>query len=150
MDLDTSCTKISQPQNWLYSRRFVINLKRKVREKAVHRADLDTSGLQHVKTLREFDDYFTGPVHGFRNAADYYAQCSSLKFVTRINRPTLIVNAQNDPFLSPECFPEDLLTTHSFVRLLMPRFGGHVGFTSFGTNGLYWSEQQAIAFLAHD
>jgi len=148
MDLHTSCVKISEPSNWIYSQRFLRSLRKKVLEKAKVIRELDASGLKKVRTLHEFDDLFTGPIHGFYDALDYYTQSSSLKLVTRINIPTLIVNAKNDPFLSPECYPVDLLKNHPFVTFESPEFGGHVGFSQFSKNGLYWSEERALEFIS--
>ncbi len=108
---------------------------------------LDARSLDKIKTLREFDDHFTGPIHGFKDALDYYHQCSAVRFVTHINIPTLVINAANDPFLSPECYPHALLKDHAHVTFESPAFGGHVGFALFNKNGLYWSEQRALDFL---
>lgn len=148
MDLHTSCLKISEPANWIYSRRFLRSLRKKVLEKSKVMQELDISGLKTVRTLHEFDDFFTGPIHGFKNALDYYTQSSSLKFVTDITLPTLIVNAKNDPFLSRECYPDTLLKGHPFVTFETPEHGGHVGFSQFSKNGLYWSEERALDFLS--
>jgi predicted alpha/beta-fold hydrolase len=148
MDLHTSCVKISQPSNWVYSRRFLRSLRKKVLAKSKVMRELDASEVKKARTLHEFDDIFTGPIHGFKNAIDYYTQSSSIKVVTSITIPTLIVNAQNDPFLSPECYPEDLLKDHSFVTFESPEHGGHVGFAQFTKNGLYWSEERALEFLS--
>ena len=148
MDLHTSCIKISQPSNWIYSRRFLRSLRKKVLDKSKIMRELDAAGLKKARTLHEFDDIFTGPIHGFKNAIDYYTQSSSIKVVSNINTPTLIVNAKNDPFLSPECYPEDLLKNHPFVTFESPEHGGHVGFAQFTKNGLYWSEERALKFLS--
>ncbi len=150
MDLGASCDTISKPENFLYSRRFLKSLAEKVERKATVRKDIDPAPLSNIKTLREFDDAYTAPLHGFKNAADYYHQCSSIHFVNRILIPTLIVNAENDPFLSKECYPIDLLKNHASVILEVPAHGGHVGFAQFGQNGLYWSEQRTLQFLKYD
>jgi uncharacterized protein len=147
MDLYTGCLQISQRENWLYSKRFLKSLRKKVLQKAAQKKELDVRGLEKIKTLMEFDDFLTGPIHGFKDARDYYEQCSSIRFVNDIQIPSLIVNAWNDPFLSPECYPINLLSGHAFVQLEIPERGGHVGFTQFNKNGLYWSEQRAIGFL---
>lgn len=149
LDLHTSCIKISQPSNWVYSRRFLRSLRKKILDKAAVMRELDASGIKKARTLHEFDDLFTGPIHGFKNALDYYTQSSSLNVVTTINIPTLIVNAKNDPFLSPECYPEMLLRNHPFVTFESPAHGGHVGFAQFTKNGLYWSEERTLEFLSH-
>jgi uncharacterized protein len=150
MNLYTSCLKISARENWIYSQRFLKSLRRKVIEKARVRNDLDIKHISKIKTLLEFDDFFTGPIHGFKNAIDYYEQSSSIHFVQQIDIPTLIVNAKNDPFLSRACYPENELNCHSNVIFESPGRGGHVGFTQFHENGLYWSEQRALHFLNHD
>ena len=96
----------------------------------------------------DFDDNYTAPLHVFRDANDYYQQCSSIGFVAKIQIPTLIINTLNDPFLSEECFPAALLDDHPFVKLEVLARGGHVGFAQFNKNGLYWSEQRALEFLS--
>ncbi len=148
LDLHTSSLTLAQPSNWIYTQRFLSSLKEKVQRKASVMSGLDTRSLEKMKTLRQFDDHFTAPLHGFKNALDYYYQCSSLRVVNSIQVPTCIINALNDPFLSKECYPN--LTGHPKVSVRYPQQGGHVGFTEFGTNGLYWSERQALAFLLHD
>ena len=148
MDLKTSCEKISKPRNRIYSNRFLKSLKEKILVKSRDRKELDTSKLSRIKTLTEFDDCYTAPLHGFKDANDYYKQCSSIGFVQNIKTPTLIINTLNDPFLSQECFPTQLLEDHAFVKLQILSRGGHVGFTQFNKNGLYWSEQRALEFLS--
>lgn len=148
MHLKTSCEKISRPLNRLYSNRFLKSLKTKILIKARHRKELDTSMLPKIRTLIDFDDCYTAPLHGFSDAVDYYEQCSSLRFVNDIQIPTLVINTLNDPFLSPECFPVALLEKHPFVQLQILSRGGHVGFAQFNKNGLYWSEQRALEFFS--
>ena len=147
MDLRASCEKISQPSNWIYSNRFLKSLKNKVVAKAALRKEIDVSGIEKIKTLSQFDNRFTAPIHGFKDALDYYNQCSSVRFVKDIRIPTLILNAENDPFLSKECFPSDLLKDHVNVQLEILTRGGHVGFAQFNKNGLYFSEQRALDFI---
>lgn len=150
MDLKTSCDKITRPGNWVYSFRFLRSLKKKIVIKSSLMQGLDIAGIDRIKTLQEFDDRYTAPLHGFGGALEYYKKCSSIGFIHDIRIPTLIVNTENDPFLSPECFPSMTLKNHSFVNLeILPR-GGHVGFAQFNKNGLYWSEQRALQFLTHD
>ncbi|HLZ15854.1 MAG TPA: hypothetical protein VKQ08_02395, partial [Cyclobacteriaceae bacterium] len=144
-DLHASSIQISRPSNWIYSRRFLKSLKNKVRAKAKLVSGLSIEGLDCITTLEEFDNRYTGPLHGYKNALEYYRQCSAIGFLQHIAVPTLIVNAQNDPFLSKECFPSEI--NNSFIRFEKPGRGGHVGFTQFQGNGLYWSEQQALDFV---
>lgn len=147
LDLHSSCIQISRPSNRIYSERFLKSLKKKIITKAVFRKELDIKGIDAIASLIEFDDHFTAPIHGFKNAVDYYTQSSSLQFLTRITIPTLIINAQNDPFLSKDCYPTATLHDRPFVRFESPAYGGHVGFAQFNKNGLYWSEERAMEFI---
>ncbi len=147
MDLYGSCLKISESANRIYSRRFLKSLKNKVICKAQHKPEIDVLGIDKIRNLFSFDNRYTAPLHGFNDAIHYYRECSSVRYVSAITIPTLIVNAQNDPFLSSECSPSNLLKNHPFVNLQAPSRGGHVGFTLFNGNGLYWSEKQAFEFI---
>lgn len=147
LDLYTSCQTISKPANRLYALKFLHSLKKKIRRKANLYKELDTRHLNKIKTLKEFDDNYTAPLHGFNNAIHYYETCSSIRFLENIKVPTRIINARNDPFLSPECFPVEKLRNHPSVQLLCPERGGHVGFAQFNANDVYWSEVQAVEFF---
>lgn len=145
MDLHTSCQRISLSQNAIYSQRFLRSLKRKILRKSRLMQGLDISHLEGLRTLIDFDERYTAPIHGFNNALHYYESCSALRFLDNIRTPSLVVNARNDPFLSEACFP--ILTEHSFLTLETPGQGGHAGFTQFSKNGLYWSEERAVRFI---
>jgi hypothetical protein len=151
LHLSSSCKKISSRSNFLYAKRFLTSLRKKIEIKATFRSDLDLQPLSKIKTLLDFDNHYTAPLHGFKHAEEYYEHCSSLYFAPRIQIPTLIVNALNDPFLSPECFPVAEFKNQAHVIFENPARGGHVGFAQFSQNGLYWSEQRALAFIQqHD
>lgn len=146
LNLHSSCLEISKPSNWVYNRRFLTSLKDKVMMKAKIKSEINVRPLASIKSLFEFDDHYTAPIHGFKNAIDYYEQCSSIRFIESIGRPTLIVNALNDPFLSKDCYP-DHLNDHPYLKVEYPKHGGHVGFALFNQNGLYWSELRALQFI---
>jgi hypothetical protein len=145
LDLYGSSRQISAPSNWIYARRFLKSLKNKIRTKAKLMTGLDVTLLEKINSLEQFDDYYTGPLHGYKSASDYYQQCSAIRFLNTIDVPTLIINAKNDPFLSKECFPQNI--ENAFVQWEVPMRGGHVGFSRFSKNGLYWSEQKALDFI---
>lgn len=147
LDLYGSCVKISKPANRIYSNRFLKSLKEKIIRKSSTIAGLELKGIEKINTLLHFDDQYTAPLHGFQNAIDYYTKCSSIHFLDTISIPALIVNAQNDPFLSERCYPVTQFKNHTFVEIENPQHGGHVGFAQFNKNGLYWSEERAISFL---
>ena len=149
LNLYTSVLKISEPSNVLYAGRFLTSLKKKVTEKKKIFPELDTQGIEKIKTLQQFDDRYTAPLHGFPTALEYYERCSSIHFLKTITTPVLIVNALNDPFLSKDCFPGEQFRNHSAVQIEHPPYGGHVGFSQFRKNGLYWSDERALQFFLH-
>lgn len=149
LHLTSASRRLEAWDSQIYNKRFNRTLKRKVFEKAaIMPGAIHTEGLQKVRTLREFDNLFTARLHGFRDAEDYYQQSSSLQYLDRIAIPTLIVNARNDPFLSRECFPEELARQLPNVWMEFPTQGGHCGFAPAGRNKeVYWSEERALRFL---
>jgi len=146
LNLYTSCMEISKRSNWVYNKRFLNSLKKKVVNKSKVFSEIHTSGISSINSLLAFDNQYTAPIHGFKDAIDYYEQCSSIRFIDSIERPTLIVNAWNDPFLSKDCFPAHL-DNHRYLKFEFPQRGGHVGFALFNQNGLYWSELRALQFI---
>jgi predicted alpha/beta-fold hydrolase len=109
----------------------------------------DLSKLSTVRTVREFDEHFTAPAHGFADANDYYQQSSSIHMIGRIRIPTLIIHAQDDPFIpfAPLATAELLGNPH--ILLLDPLKGGHVAFISSDRNGdedRFWAENRAVEF----
>lgn len=151
LHLASSSQKISSKQNILYSKRFLRTLKEKVlRKSKTHPKEISIRKLNQVKTLTDFDNCFTGPLHGFLDAQDYYKKNSSLYFLDQIKVPTLILNAQNDPFLTKKCFPVTLAKTLEHVYFEFPKHGGHVGFASKNSNLPYYSESRAVEFIRSD
>jgi len=147
VDLSKSAQKISSRSNWLYDKRFRVSLEEKIREKHKYFPDqIDLNYLSKIKTLRDFDDYYTGPLHGFDGAEDYYTKCSSKQFLENIKIPTLLITAMDDPFLPPESYPFDIAADDNKFYFMAPKFGGHVGFTTFGTN-YYWNENKTLLFI---
>ncbi len=149
LDLLGCADELERPGNFVYRWRFLSHLWQKVRTKAaMHPGEIDTEAFRRIRTLRDFDDYYTAPIHGFDGANDYYRRCSSKAVLPDIARPTLILNAQDDPFLSATCYPVDIARRHPLIELITPRFGGHVGFVQRDGRGHYWSEEIAALFLS--
>lgn len=147
LDLAAGGREISKPHNWMYSKRFLRNLKIKIRIKHQQFPEIiKLNGLNEVNNLRDFDDIYTGPIHGFAGADDYYYQCSAIRFLAGINIPSLIVNAKNDPFLPDECYPYKLIEQCPDIIFETPDHGGHVGFVELNSQGYYWSDKRALAF----
>ena len=148
LNLGDSCDKISMPENRMYARRFLRSLKFKILAKSKFFPDqINLGPLSAIQDIRTFDHVYTGPMHGFDSAEDYYAKCSSIHFLEQINQEVLIINARNDPFLSESCFPEQLGERLKNVYMEFPEHGGHVGFRMGGWKGMYWSEFRAFEFI---
>lgn len=147
LDLDAGADNLSSRKCFLYERRFLKHLKSKIRRKAaIMPGKLETTQIPKVKTIRDFDEYFTAPMNGFAGATEYYQKCSSKYFLDGIRIPTLIVNALNDPILTPESLDHQLTKDLDHVFLETISVGGHVGFARFAKDGLYWSEKRALKF----
>jgi uncharacterized protein len=146
-DLAASARRLDQPVNRIYTWRFLRTLKAKALEKARrYPGTIDLPKLAAARTLKAFDDLFTAPVHGFRDAEDYWRSCSALNFLDRIQVPTLVINALNDPFLDGPCFPYAATRRNPMLFLETPRSGGHVGFMPRIWNDLFWHEARIVRF----
>ncbi|UOQ55102.1 YheT family hydrolase [Hymenobacter cellulosivorans] len=147
-DLKSSSYQISKPENRIYLARFLRSLRAKMRQKAeLLPGQIDVANLELLRDFPQFDDRFTAPMHGFKSADDYYEQSSSGRYLAAIAIPTLLVNAENDPFLAPSCFPRETAAASEFVFLETPPEGGHVGFAEGKPDGEYYSERRAVEFL---
>ena len=148
LHLSSSSRKLARRENRIYTHRFLQTLIKKVTEKsALYPHDITAGMLANIKSLKDFDDVITGPLHGFKDAEDYYEQNSSLYFLEKIRIPVLVVNAQNDPFLTKECIPYQLAESLDFVYLEAPKSGGHCGFYPKNYQGVIWSEKRAAEWF---
>ncbi len=148
VDLAGSATQLAAPHNRIYMMHFLKTLREKIRAKReLLPSTLPFERLNRIRTFHEFDEAFTAPIHGFSGAADYYARSSAQAYWDGIKIPTLLVNARNDPFLSPSCFPTEAAAAHPHLFLETPRSGGHCGFIPQNRQGECWSESRALTFL---
>jgi uncharacterized protein len=148
-DLAATADVLAQGFNRVYTRHFLATLKAKTLLKwQRYQALCDIKRLRAARTLREFDDAVTAPLHGFNGAADYYARASSKPFLSEIALPTLLISARNDPFLPPQCLPTPQEVS-SYVELDTPDTGGHVGFVSGRFPGnINWLTNRVLHFFA--
>ncbi|MAP55787.1 alpha/beta fold hydrolase [Altibacter sp.] len=147
LSLEGSLESLSRFYNWVYRTSFLYNLKKKYKAKMLQFPEkMTVSELKKIRSLLDFDNLYTAPAHGFEDAQDYYRQNSSLQFLPKISLPVLILNAKNDTFLSPDCYPKAIASNSSNIYLETPEHGGHVGFHQ--TNDTYYSEKRALQFLA--
>ncbi len=112
----------------VYTRMFMRTMKRKAFVKLrQHPGLFDAAAMKRARDLRDFDEIFTGPLHGFAGADDYYARSSAKPQLARIRIPALVLNARNDPFLPGAALP-GVHEVGAHVTLWQPAHGGHVGF----------------------
>lgn len=143
-----SCSeKLKIGFNRVYLNVFTRKLKVKFREKATQFPDLvDVSKIPTIRTFDEVDEYFTAPLHGFRNREDYYEKASPDYVIDKIKTPVLVVNAWNDPFLGEECYPVEFAKKHPYVYLEIPKYGGHCAFPMRNSN-YSWTDLRAYEFF---
>jgi len=144
--LHSSLVQLLQPKNYLYAKRFKYHLKAKMKEKQqLFPSKISDEDINNVKTLKDFDDIYTSRAHGFKDAMDYYKQCSSLQFLSKIAVPALIINAKNDSFLGPECYPYKVADKNNSLYLEVTNSGGHVGF--YDKQNITYTEKRIIKFF---
>jgi predicted alpha/beta-fold hydrolase len=151
-DLGLGSRQIERGFARVYTTHFLRTLRRKALAKLSESPGLfDEDRLREVRTLWDFDDVVTAPVHGFRDAADYYARSSARQYLAAIQRPTLLVSARDDPFL-PRQVLDDVELMARDNRFLSVRFsdhGGHVGFVTgqWPWRARYHAEESVVDFL---
>jgi predicted alpha/beta-fold hydrolase len=132
----------------VYQQRFLRTLKAKALVKAARfPGSLDARRIRAARSLRDFDDCVTAPLHGFADAADYYARCSTAGQVERIEVPTLLISAEDDPIAPARTLPERVEASRH-LHVLRARHGGHVGFAAGRPWApRWWAEEKAVAWL---
>lgn len=132
-----------------YARRFLLTLKPRALAKLRHYPDIiDARRVKSARTLYEFDDAVTAPLHGFRDVDDYWKRASAKPWLWRVRVPTLIINSLNDPFVPAEALPGPAQVSR-YVTLEYPDEGGHAGFVSGAFPGnLQWLPRRLLAFFA--
>jgi predicted alpha/beta-fold hydrolase len=149
LDLAAASRNLASGFNRIYTKNFLNTLiPRALAKDQRFPGIIDVPRLKAARTLADFDDAVIAPVHGFANANDYYAKCSSRSLLSLIRVPTLVLNAANDPFLPVSALPS-AGDVSSAVELEIPSHGGHVGFVSDGLPGnIAWLPQRLLAHFA--
>jgi predicted alpha/beta-fold hydrolase len=148
IDLMATGDALARGFNLVYTHAFLSTLKRKSLAKLQFHPQLyDAARVRRARTLREFDDLVTAPLHGFRDTDDYWMRASAKPWLACIAVPTLLLNARNDPFLTEESLP-DAHAVSTAVTLELPQEGGHVGFVSGPFPGnLSWLPGRILEFF---
>jgi predicted alpha/beta-fold hydrolase len=152
-DLERSCRHISRGFSKVYDRHFLRTLREKaIMKLAAHPRLFDPARLERARSIYDFDDAVTAPVHGFADAHDYYSRSSSLGFIGRIRLPTLLLSAVDDPFLPPAVLDEvrAAAARNPHLSLEFTPHGGHVGFVGgkWPWRPEYYAERRVCDFLA--
>jgi predicted alpha/beta-fold hydrolase len=149
LDLMGAGDALGRGFNLFYSRMFLSTMKKKTLAKLARFPHMvDRGAMLASGTLRDFDNIVTAPLHGYRDTDDYWTRASAKPGLSDIAVPTLVLNAQNDPFLPARYLPAADAVSNQ-VTLELPREGGHVGFASGPYPGhLDWLPQRILAFLS--
>ena len=131
-----------------YVKGFLRTLKKKALRPDVA-ARIDVGAVQRSRTFWEFDDAATAPLHGFRDAGDYYARSSSVHYVAHITTPALALNAEDDPFVPSSVLPRVQAAASPALDFRTTRTGGHCGFIGGGAPWRceYWAEEFVVQWL---
>jgi predicted alpha/beta-fold hydrolase len=150
VELEACVRALERRENVLYQWNFVRNLKGRMRRKVrCWPGRFNLGALGTIRTVRAFDDAYTAPFWGFRDASDYYHRASALRVADRIRTPALVIVAEDDPFVPTTPFHEPALARNPHVRLEVTRHGGHCAFVGDATgpeDDGYWAERAIVAF----
>ncbi|HUF26674.1 MAG TPA: hydrolase [Gemmatimonadaceae bacterium] len=152
-DLARSAAHIDRGFARVYQAHFLRSLRRKALAKAALFPELvPRERIAGARTIRDFDDAVTAPIHGFLDAEDYYTRSSAIRWIGRIRVPTLLLSAVDDPFLPAAVLDEvrGIARTNPLLQIDFPVHGGHVGFVagSLPWRPIYWAERRVGEFLS--
>ena len=150
VDLAASSEQIHRRRNWIYHRTFLQSLKKRIQlKKKLYPQVYDLTRLREVRTVREFDEEFVARASGFTDADDYYDRASSIRVANGIRVPTLIIHAEDDPFIPFEPLRDGVFSHNPYILLIATPKGGHVAFISRGESGAdrFWAENRAVEFF---
>ena len=132
----------------LYTESFLRTMKPKVAAKAhLYDGRVDLAAVERARTFREYDRLVTAPTFGFADERDYWARASSRPYLAKIRRPTLLVNAVNDPFIPASALPRAEVAQSPWLEAAFVSEGGHAGFLEGPWGRRSWAERHALAFL---
>lgn len=147
----TVCARaLEMPRNWIYHRHFLTELKARLRRKAaLLPGKWDLAGLDAIERISDFDDRYTASDGGYQSGADYYDRAGARHVIASIAVPTLIITAQDDPFIPYSMFTAPSIERHPLIQLVAPRHGGHCGFFQRNRKGedAFWAENRIVDFL---
>ncbi len=150
MEIAECVRALELPGNWIYQWNFVKDLKRRMRRKNRFRPGrFDLTKLKQIRTVRDFDEAYTAPYFGFSDAEDYYHRASAARVIDRVRVPSLIITAEDDPFVPTAPFRDSRVTGNPHITLHLCEHGGHCGFVGpkVGLDDGYWAETRIVDFV---
>jgi hypothetical protein len=150
LDLMAAGAALERGFSILYAKHFLVTMKARAAAKhARFPGSFDLARMRRARTLREFDDVVTAPLHGFRDTDDYWTRASAKPVLPRIAVPALVLNARDDPFLPEAALPRPGEVSAA-VTVEFPERGGHVGFVSGPFPGhIGWLPDRLLHFFDH-
>ena len=145
--LNNVAVKLENGFSRIYQWHLVRKLKRTISQKAKNvKLEIDISKARTARTFREYDDWVTAPLHGFRDVDDYYARSSSHQFLKNIHTPTLVIHARDDAFMTEHTIPSEEELSDK-VTLEVSEHGGHVGFIGGRWLPQYWLDERIATYI---
>ncbi len=149
-DLSTTAIQMNKLSNMIYLNKFLKTLKEKAFLKLEEFPDsfLTEATIKGVRNFEDFDNLYTAPANGFKNASDYWQKASCKQFIPSIKTTSLLINALDDPFLTTDSFPVKEAIDNPYFHLETPKYGGHVGFVTYlNIKKMLWCEHRVLQFL---
>ena len=150
MDLAVCVKALERRSNIPYEWNFVRNLKGRMRRKAAaFPGSFSLDPLKRIWTVRQFDEAYTAPHHGFRDASDYYYRASAMRVIDRLRVPALIIAAEDDPFVPASTFRDPAVTSNPNITVVLTPHGGHCAYVERGDGSYdgYWAEREIVRFI---
>ena len=147
IDMRAGSELLMKRRNWIYQQDFLRRLRQRIRIKARQFPDAyDATGLRGIRTIKQFDNRYVAPSFGFASANDYYSKASSFPYISRIRIPTLIIHAEDDPFVPFAPLRDPSVAANPYVMLVATKRGGHVAFLSANPEERFWAENRLVEF----
>jgi len=151
--LENCARRLNKGFSKIYQNHLIKIMKQKLLSKAStfdlkKLINIDKQAINKLNNFWQFDNQITAPLHGFKGAEDYYSKCSARQYLKSIQSPTLIIQALDDPFMTPDIIPDEAeLSEH--VQLELSKHGGHIGFlTDYFFKPDFWLEKRIPEFLS--
>jgi uncharacterized protein len=145
--LDMQGSVDAMAKGGFYTNRFRDKLLKFLKKRTQFLSPERLKTMESYQYLDDFTDYYIAPLHGMKDATEYYAKTSALPYIDKIRIPTLILTAQNDPVLSPSCSPVSIAEKSEYIYLENPLHGGHCAFYEPNKDQLYWADKRIVEFV---